>query len=575
MAQTDPMSRQLADELMARKMEMDQLGNVVKKGAKSSSLKRYQSQMDTVQREYDEMGKTLREKVRDRKRAEAQRDIKLAESEQAILAEQERQFQKLVDQQRKEAEAIGGKSIDIEMLRGELKNLEAVLASISEEREKLKVELHSAPRIAVIQPAEVPELEHNRVLRWVLVGMSAMVGFCLPVAGIALLDVRTQRINAVSEISRGLGVPVLGSVPAIPAQVLRRLGAPTKRSQVWRLRLTESVDGIAARLLCKAEPGQARVMLVSSAMPGEGKTTLATQLAMSLARHLRRTLLIDFDLRRPVLDGVFGQPLEPGVCDALRGKSDVGGLVRPTSTEHLSVLTAGRWDRLALASLANGAGGRIVSATSAAVRLRDHRQQPHSAGGGRAVRQSACRRRGPFGVSRRQRVSQNPGRVRNPGSVRRPRHRSGGHGRPELRLRQRSQRGESMMGASSRLILAAVLVACGSLGIFAVQRSLAVPAVQPLPEDIRRLPLRLDRWQGEEQQLDAELFRPHRRRRGAGAGLPRRRGPRDPHTHRGLRQQAGRRRLSRPDQLLCIFRVDSPRRVHGPRAGPRPQSPNG
>ena len=64
-----------------------------------------------------------------------------------------------------------------------------------------------------------------------------------------------------------------------------------------------------------------------------------------------------------------------------------------------------------------------------------------------------------------------------------------------------------MMGASSRLILAAVLVACGSLGIFAVQRSLAVPAVQPLPEDIRRLPLRLDRWQGEEQQLDAELFR--------------------------------------------------------------------
>ena len=150
-------------------------------------------------------------------------------------------------------------------------------------------------------------------------------------------------------------MPVLGSVPAIPAQVLRRLGAPTKRSRVWRLRLTESVDGIAARLLCKAEPGQARVMLVSSAMPGEGKTTLATQLAMSLARHLRRTLLIDFDLRRPVLDGVFGQPLEPGVCDALRGKSDVGGLVRPTSTEHLSLLTAGRWDRLALASLANGA----------------------------------------------------------------------------------------------------------------------------------------------------------------------------------------------------------------------------
>ena len=94
-------------------------------------------------------------------------------------------------------------------------------------------------------------------------------------------------------------------------------------------------------------------------MPGEGKTTLATQLAMSLARHLRRTLLVDFDLRRPVLDGVFGLPLEPGLCDALRGKGDVGDLIRPTSAENLSLLTAGRWDRLALASLANGAAAGL------------------------------------------------------------------------------------------------------------------------------------------------------------------------------------------------------------------------
>ena len=245
------------------------------------------------------------------------------------------------------------------MMRSELKNLDAVLETVSEEREKLKVELHSAPRIIVLQPAEKPETEYRRSLRWSVMGMSAMMGFFLPVIGIVFWDVRSQRINAVSEISHGLGMPVLGSIPAIPAQVLRRLGAPTKRSQVWRLRLTESVDGIAARLLCKVEPGQTRVVLVSSAMPAEGKTTLSTQLAMSLARHLRRTVLVDFDLRRPVLDGVFGLPLEPGVCDALRGKSDVADLIRPTSTEHLAVLTAGRWDRLALASLANGAGAGL------------------------------------------------------------------------------------------------------------------------------------------------------------------------------------------------------------------------
>ena len=64
-----------------------------------------------------------------------------------------------------------------------------------------------------------------------------------------------------------------------------------------------------------------------------------------------------------------------------------------------------------------------------------------------------------------------------------------------------------MMGATFRLVLAAVLVACGSLGIFVVQRSLlGVPPVRPLPEDIRRLPLRLEKWLGQEQQLDSDVF---------------------------------------------------------------------
>ena len=280
----------------------------------------------------------------------------------AILAEQERQFQKLVDQQKKEAEAIGGKSIDIEMMRSELRNLDAVLTSIVRRAGEAEGRTPCRPRASPsCNRRRSRKSSIARRLRWAIVGMAGLVGFFLPVIGIVFWDVRSQRINAVSEVSRGLGLPVIGSVPAIPAQVLRRLGAPTKRSQVWRLRLTESVDGIAARLLRKAEPGQSRVVLVSSAMPGEGKTTLATQLAMSLARHLRRTVLVDFDLRRPVLDGVFGLPLEPGVCDALRGKGDVGGMIRPTSTEHLSVLTAGRWDRLALASLANGAAAGCFS----------------------------------------------------------------------------------------------------------------------------------------------------------------------------------------------------------------------
>ena len=221
----DPMSRQLSEQLMAQKMAMARVNNLVKTGAKFSSLKRYESEMSTVQQQYDQMGQDLREKIRDRKRVETEHEIKRADTEASVLAEEEREFQKLVDQQKKEAEAIGGKSIDIEMMRGELKNLDTVFTNIAEEREKLRVELHADSRINVRQWAEKPELEYHAGLRWAILGIAGLGGFFLPMIGIVFWDVRSQRINAVSEISRGLGVPVLGSVPAIPAQVLRRLGA--------------------------------------------------------------------------------------------------------------------------------------------------------------------------------------------------------------------------------------------------------------------------------------------------------------------------------------------------------------
>jgi capsular exopolysaccharide synthesis family protein len=120
------------------------------------------------------------------------------------------------------------------------------------------------------------------------------------------------------------------------------------------MRFTESVDGVAARLLRKAERDQIRVVLITSALSGEGKTTLATQLAMSLARSQRRTVLVDFDLRQPTLDGALGLPRGPGICEALRGEGNVMDMVQQTETDGLSVITAGVWNRQVLPALSNG-----------------------------------------------------------------------------------------------------------------------------------------------------------------------------------------------------------------------------
>jgi len=74
-----------------------------------------------------------------------------------ILEAQEKEAVKDLDEQRKNAEKFGNSSIDVEMMRSELQNLDKVLAPIAEEREKLKVELESVPRISVFQRAEAPK----------------------------------------------------------------------------------------------------------------------------------------------------------------------------------------------------------------------------------------------------------------------------------------------------------------------------------------------------------------------------------------------------------------------------------
>ena len=94
-------------------------------------------------------------------------------------------------------------------------------------------------------------------------------------------------------------------------------------------------------------------MMVTSPTSLEGRTTVASQLAASLARAGRRTLLIDGDVRHPSINGLFDLPLEDGLCEVLRAEVDLEDAIRPTHAEGLWVLTAGYCDADALHALAN------------------------------------------------------------------------------------------------------------------------------------------------------------------------------------------------------------------------------
>lgn len=357
--QRDPVARQLFTQLGMLSIDKAYTDGAVTPNAKSRYADRVQQDLQTLQEQFNARRENLVEVVRQKRRSVIQTDIQKLESSVTVLREQERTITADVERLRKDADKFGSSSVDIEMLRADIQHIDDMLKAVGAEREKLKVESRSSPRVTLLQRAELPDIASNGMTQIAFTLFVMMVAMCCPAVAIVAWDSLAHRINTCDDVSKGLGLSVIGSLPLIPSRVIRHLGSPAKRYQMWQMRLTESVDGIVARVLRKADTEQCRVIMISSATSGEGKTTLCTQLALSLARAGRRTVLVDFDLRRPSFDVVFGLPLEPGICEVLRDQNPISALVQQVATNNLSVVTAGRWDRLALASLSNGTAAVI------------------------------------------------------------------------------------------------------------------------------------------------------------------------------------------------------------------------
>ena len=144
-----------------------------------------------------------------------------------------------------------------------------------------------------------------------------------------------------------MGIRVVGTLPSLSS---RQALDPTHPIVA---QLTESIDGVRTILMhdstSQAPASRARHQCRRTM---EGRTTVASQLAASLARAGRRTLLVDGDLRRPALHALFDVPLEDGLCEVLRAEVDVADVIRPTHAEGLWLLTAGYCDIDAIHALA-------------------------------------------------------------------------------------------------------------------------------------------------------------------------------------------------------------------------------
>ncbi len=191
----------------------------------------------------------------------------------------------------------------------------------------------STPDVRVLDDAVVPNRPtSNLAPSLLLMGIAAGLG--LGLAGAILLDRIDRRVRYPEQVTTELGLQLLGVVPHLKG--VRNGTGATEAAPI-----VEALRGIRLGLLHACGSASPLVVTVTSPGPGDGKSFVASNLALSFADAGHRTLLIDADARRGALHRVLNAARKPGLTDFLSGTVGRAEIVQETAYPSLSFIGCG------------------------------------------------------------------------------------------------------------------------------------------------------------------------------------------------------------------------------------------
>lgn len=249
-------------------------------------------------------------------------------------------------------EKLNNNSMQVATRFEELKPLIEQVQSLDRQISEISLWLDAGGRIKIRESAVIM-YNHNQRQKMMYSGMVGAVAFLGIITLVAFLEWRSRRVDSVDQVVNEIGLRVIGTIPAFPTRQAIKTGE-ADANQNWRFILNESVNSTRTMLLHSAKTQSMQVIMVTSAMQGEGKTSLSSQLATSMATAGLRTLIVDCDLRNPSMHRLFDLALAPGCSEILLSELDVSDAVQPTTVPNLWVISAGQCSNRVIAALAQG-----------------------------------------------------------------------------------------------------------------------------------------------------------------------------------------------------------------------------
>lgn len=298
----------------------------------------YQEKSRVFKPEYPEM-QQLRSQIEELDRqinGEINNVRRSVKAEYDAAVRQESLLQAQLDELRSQTLDTDSRSIHYNILKREVDTSRQLYDSLLQRYKEVGVAGDVRPNnISVIDRAQVPLVRHKpNVLLNLALGM--LLGLVAGVLAALVLEFLDDTIKTPDDVEHRLGLSVLGIIPQLSAKQSVAAAAADARSA-----FSEAYRSVRTALQFSTDQGVPRVLLVTSAGAGEGKSTSAASLATNFAQLGKRTLLIEADMRNPSLHRLLELGTGKGLSNLLSGAGKLEDAVRPARQPRLDVILAG------------------------------------------------------------------------------------------------------------------------------------------------------------------------------------------------------------------------------------------
>jgi capsular exopolysaccharide synthesis family protein len=204
--------------------------------------------------------------------------------------------------------------------------------------ERVRLSSSTQEILALRQPASPAVIENKRVVSHLLTGLIG--GFLLGVTILFLLDRNDDRLASSSEMIEQFNEAIVGQIPDVQAS-RTHAGLPLLQEEDQRFMFAEAFRSLRSSLIFMPNQTELKTLIVTSAIPNEGKSTITSNLAITMANAGARVLLVDADLRRGDIAALFDLDGRTGFSNVLRGEAEWKACIQKGRKENLHIIPRG------------------------------------------------------------------------------------------------------------------------------------------------------------------------------------------------------------------------------------------